>query len=385
MPAVSNPPAPVARLRPLERELSDIWRDQSFTRRGLTTAGGLPLRVVYRGRPGPGAGPDFRDAVLVLGGVPVQGDIELHVRASDFRRHGHHLDPAYGDVALHVVFIGDDGGETPLPGGGRAPVLVLGREANGRRAPFGEPCRDAVARSGAGAVTKTLDRLGLMRFRQKSAAWSKRLAAGEEPEQALWSGLLEALGYGGAREEMRCVAEAAPWQAVANAVRAGGAKAAAWVLRSTWLAAQPNALWQAGLRPGNRPERRIEGAAALVARFLERGGVAAALLAPLDEDESPETTIAALTVPRLVGRARAAEITANAVLPLAAALCGESAARRYEAQFARLPLTARYGAVRHLHEAAGEAVRVNTQRQQGMLYLLRQYCSQGGCGKCPLS
>ena len=36
-----------------------------------------------------------------------------------------------------------------------------------------------------------------MRFRQKAAAWRRRLAAGTQIEEALWSGLLEGLAYGG--------------------------------------------------------------------------------------------------------------------------------------------------------------------------------------------
>ncbi len=43
-----------------------------------------------------------------------------------------------------------------------------------------------------------------------------------------------------------------------------------------------------------------------------------------------------------------------------------------------------YGAVRHLHRALAP-VRPSARRQQGMLYLLKQYCTQGGCGRCPLS
>jgi hypothetical protein len=89
----------------------------------------------------------------------------------------------------------------------------------------------------------------------------------------------------------------------------------------------------------------------------------------------------------LIGRSRAIEVLANAVLPCLAAAGPEAAVRRAEAVYARLPLPARYGAVRHLHEAVGGAagVRANFRRQQGMLYLLKQYCTQGGCGRCPLS
>ena len=75
----------------------------------------------------------------------------------------------------------------------------------------------------------------------------------------------------------------------------------------------------------------------------------------------------------------------NAVLPLLAALGPEEHTRRAETLYGLLPLPARYGAVRHLHDAIGADVAINARRQQGMLYLLKQYCTQGGCGRCPLS
>ena len=104
-----------------------------------------------------------------------------------------------------------------------------------------------------------------------------------------------------------------------------------------------------------------------------------------EPDGAAKLLVAVLTVPRLVGRARAIEIAGNSVLPLAAALCTEPAASRIEDVFAELPLPARYGAVRHLHEVTRPDVGSSMRRQQGMLYLFHQYCTQGGCGKCPLS
>jgi hypothetical protein len=92
--------------------------------------------------------------------------------------------------------------------------------------------------------------------------------------------------------------------------------------------------------------------------------------------------LAALTAPGAIGRGRAIEIAANAVLPCAAAAGLDEAA---EAVYARLPSPAIYGSVRHLHQALGKAVPPNARRQQGMLYLLREHCTQGGCGRCVLS
>jgi hypothetical protein len=245
------------------------------------------------------------------------------------------------------------------------------------------------------AAGETLDRLGMMRFRQKAAGWRKRLRAGTAPEQALWEGLLEALGYGGERALLEEVARAVPWNSAAQAAHEGE-----WLVHRLLLRAEadlrPNLLLRRALRPGNRTARRLQAAAALACRFLNDGGIGAALLGPLDS-AAPETVtnllLETLTVEGTLGKGRALEVIANTVLPVAAALCGgENAAdwqggpavARFEAAFAALPLPGRYGAVRHLQEAVG-GVPVDTRRQQGMLYLLKNYCSQGGCGRCPLS
>lgn len=268
----------------------------------------------------------------------------------------------------------------------------------------------------------SLDRLGAMRFRQKAAAWRKRLAAGEEIEDALWSGLLEALAYGGERLAFRRLALELPWgslrrclltadDAVGRRWGADGnegeprigadfrgkdlprisADEARITVAVRALALLRDAYDGLGVassrspRPGNGVEKRLQGAAALAARFASPG-LAASLIGPLAEaGTAAKVLIEALTVRRLIGRARAIEIAGNAVLPIAAALCEEPAASVIEEVFAGLPLPARYGAVRHLHDVTGGTVAVGMRRQQGMLYLLGQYCTQGGCGKCPLS
>jgi hypothetical protein len=411
-----------------EADLARLWRDQTFPPEALTTTEGERLRVVYRGRCPGGPGPDFRDALIAAPGGMLRGDVELHVRSGDFRRHGHHLDPAYSGVALHVVFEADAPAPTQLVGGGRARVVALGAWVEGRAqeiqrwlerpALWHEPCRSALSRSGAPAVAATLDRLGDMRFGQKTAGFARRLAD-REPDAVMWEALLSALGYGGAEEPMTSLAQLLPW----GRLRADllplppGERARAAQSLLTAAAATVTATGTArAVRPANRPENRCKSAAVLAARFTDRGPAAAFL--PLVAAGDSPAMLALLTVPGLIGRPRAVELLANAVLPCLAATGSEAAGRRAEALFARLPLPARYGAVRHLHEAvggagwengkrtseygcgrvglpslefhrpdaaAGGSVRINFRRQQGMLYLLQQYCTQGGCGRCPLS
>jgi Protein of unknown function (DUF2851) len=383
---------------PAESELFAVWERQSYPRGSLRTGDGERVRVIYRVRPGAGPGPDFRDALVEFPGGVSQGDVELHVRTSDFRRHGHEGDPAYANVVLHVVFVDDGAGPTPLFGGGRAPVVAVGRAGElakraaarlgGRPAGYAEPCRSSVERLGPDAVGASLDRLGGMRFRQKAAAMVKLLAAGDAPEDVLWSGLLEALGYGGERDGLRAVAAALPWRELRMSLLRLPVEErtleATRILVSAWDLLKVKPGRAAGVRPRNQPEKRLAGAGQLAARFCEEG-LAAGLLPLLEEEGAPALVTTSLTVPGLIGRSRAIELAGNVVLPLAAALCGPPSAFRYEALLGRLPLPARYGSVRHLHRTIEGAVAADMRRQQGMLYLLRQYCTQGGCGTCPLS
>jgi hypothetical protein len=380
-----------------ERDLTRLWEGQRFPPAALVTTAGVPLRVVYRGLPGRGPGPDFRDAVLEAKGHTLRGDLELHLRASDFRRHGHHLDPAYDGLALHLVFWADEPGETRLAGGGSVPVAALGPWVARRsgqirrwleRPPlWSEPCRSAAERMGD-QTAAALERLGDLRFRARAREFRAARARGEG-EAALWRALLEGMGYGGNREAMAALARRLPWPALAALLR-GEAAAARPSLALASIAsaasAPPPLAWRSvGVRPGNSPARRLRAAALLAARWAEQGPASA--LRPLLEASAAEAADA-LAVREggrpLLGRGRALELLTNAVLPFFAAAGAEPKARAL-ALYRALPRPAAYGAVRHLDEAVGGALRVDARRQQGMLFLLRNYCSRGRCGNCPLS
>jgi len=380
-----------------ERDLAHLWEGQRFPPQALASADGQPLTVLYRGLRGRGPGPDFRDAVIQTPGGTLRGDVELHLRASDFRRHGHDRDPAYDGLALHLVFWADEGPHTLLAGGRRVPLAALApwverrseeiRRWLERPALWREPCRSAPARVGDAAVGAVLDRLGDIRFRRRTAEL-RRALRGEEPEEVLYQAVMEAIGYGGNREPFRLLALRLPWRQLRRSLAAlpPGERGGAALEVMLDAATQPPALAlrTAGLRPGNHPARRLEGAAFLLAPHVE-AGLASGLTAALDGDA--RRAVAGLTVREgraLIGAARALEVLTNAVLPFLAAAGGDGQARAMEL-YRALPRPAAYGPVRHLDDALGGAVRVDARRQQGMLFLRRHYCTQGRCGSCPLS
>jgi hypothetical protein len=355
------------------------------------TVDGAALRVIYRGRANFGPGPDFRDALVSAPTGLLRGDVELHVRSSDFQRHGHHLDAAYDRVALHVVFVHDGGGPTELASGERVPVVALAdwTERRARElqrwllsgARYEEPCRSAVARLGAGASGSVLDRLGDMRFRARAAAIARR-SAEAGAEQALWEALLEGAAGRGQRASFLETATVLTWEALRGRLAGVPARERARAAESLLGAAYhgPRRTPPRSARPFATPERRLRGIAVIAARCAG-AGLADTFAAALADERAPRRLLALLTVAGAIGRGRAIELATNAALPWLAATGREDEAIR---AYAALPLPARYGSVRHLH-AAGAAVPLGARRQQGMLYLLKQYCTQGGCGRCPLS
>ena len=87
-----------------ERLLAKLWKERAVRQTGLRTEAGKRVRVVYPGRSGVTAGPDFRDALLEVEGVGlVRGDVELHIRQSDWNSHGHGGDPKYSNAASPVT------------------------------------------------------------------------------------------------------------------------------------------------------------------------------------------------------------------------------------------------------------------------------------------
>jgi hypothetical protein len=85
-----------------ERFLRHIWSRQ-FLRRSLRTIDGLEVRVLAPGVLNTGAGPDFRESLVKVGGVTYRGDIEIHRTLIDWVVHRHQDDPHYNNVVLHVV------------------------------------------------------------------------------------------------------------------------------------------------------------------------------------------------------------------------------------------------------------------------------------------
>lgn len=80
-----------------------VWLNRLFPQTNLRTVDGRSLQILNPGTLNNGAGPDFFNAAVVIDGQKWVGNVEIHLRASDWHRHKHTEDPAYQTVILHVV------------------------------------------------------------------------------------------------------------------------------------------------------------------------------------------------------------------------------------------------------------------------------------------
>jgi hypothetical protein len=80
-----------------------IWRLQRF-KGDLSTTEGRVLEIKHAGLYNTNAGPDFFGANIRIDATLWAGNVEVHLRSSDWFVHKHHLDKAYDNIILHVVY-----------------------------------------------------------------------------------------------------------------------------------------------------------------------------------------------------------------------------------------------------------------------------------------
>lgn len=370
-----------------ESTLTALWLLGRVPERVLERA--LPFRLLRPGRAGRGPGPDVREtAFLAPSGATLAGDVEVHLRASDFVRHGHAADPAYAGVVLHLCWVDDRpdaGSATPLP----LPALA---------ASAGSP---GTARS---APTVAL------------SAW---MTAAEVER-------LVALGPDAARARPDCAEEAARVGPAGTAARVrdeGRRRLAERTWRAWRLAdrygfdgALRMLLERAVASSAGRARESSEQRAAAVDGVLRRlGGAGPAGTDPVEALARAALGGRAVLVAAVraagMGEARSAEVAWNAALPLVAALAAAyddaPLARATAALAEGWPAPRPYGRTRALAAALDEASPARDASSsggpgdvpaggasrpargalyaQGLLHLQDLWCARGGCGACPLS
>ena len=190
---------------PAERLLQAIWQHQHLRRDRLKTADGKTVRVLHPGFVSVEGGPDFQDAVVQIGDdAPRSGDVEIDLRADGWRAHGHHRNPNFQNVLLHVIWEearqrADAPVVLSLKNSLDAPLEELSlwfQNESPRALPksFRGRCSGSLQKLNGTQLAELLTRAAHVRFQAKAAQF-RTCARQSGWEQALWEGLFRALGY----------------------------------------------------------------------------------------------------------------------------------------------------------------------------------------------
>ncbi len=391
--------------------------------RELVTTGGQRLRIIHPGWANGGSGPDFHHAIIALKGKGLlKGDVEIHVSSSQWRSHGHHRDPGYNGVILHVVMWHDKDMPTMLQNGNRVPILTLQPylelspgELEGLcflLAEYDQPCHDLQARLGVAALGELLDGAGDERFGLKVTHFRRELAV-KEGDQIVYEGLMRALGYSKNKEPFQELAYRLPVTALQGIASGQSGQRRGLVLgkallNAAGLAPSPKRIdpwceaeWHlTGLRPCNRPQLRIAGAGYLLARYIEKGLVSGVLelVGGADPKRGYRILEHGMMVTgdgaksALIGWGRAREMAVNVVLPFAFAW-GETKLqpelREHTLELYRsYPKLEENQVTRQMRQQLfgeeGTTVVNSARRQQGLIHLYHHHCLSGDCIHCPL-
>lgn len=90
-----------------ERLLQYIWQFQYFNKQELQTTEEEVITILSPGLLNTDQGPDFSHAKIKVGLTTWAGSVEVHIKTSDWIKHGHVTDAHYNRVILHVVWEDD--------------------------------------------------------------------------------------------------------------------------------------------------------------------------------------------------------------------------------------------------------------------------------------
>lgn len=198
--------------------MQQIWRYRLWNAPRLRTVVGDDVEVVNPGIYNNVSGPDFLAARIRIGGRMWVGSVEMHIRASDWHRHGHDGDPAYENVILHVV--GDDDCDIQRADGTTIPVVVMSVEwgfveaFNNLLHPkslvlptCGERLRDIASV----IITSWVASLGMERLQRKADDVGQRLATTNgDWLQTVFVTVARGLGFGRNAQPMEQLARSIP-------------------------------------------------------------------------------------------------------------------------------------------------------------------------------
>jgi hypothetical protein len=90
-----------------EELLHFIWKYKLLKPGIYHSVKGRKIKIVHPGELNTNSGPDFFNSKIEVDGVLLAGNVEIHIRSSDWMKHGHQTDTSYNNLVLHAVYLYD--------------------------------------------------------------------------------------------------------------------------------------------------------------------------------------------------------------------------------------------------------------------------------------
>ena len=196
------------------------WHEQRFFDTNMEAIDRRPIRVLKPGIWNHNEGPDFMHAEIEIDGKLHVGDVEIHVRSSEWYAHKHHLNSRYNRVIVHAVLFNDDFNlRTRLQNGKRIPTVELLKWVAVDTGDLYDDTKDTTTEGLCRITGKPLniealkgvfESLGRERFLEKTESM-RLLRTRLDFEQLLYEGIMEALGYERNSKALRELAQHVPF------------------------------------------------------------------------------------------------------------------------------------------------------------------------------
>jgi hypothetical protein len=197
-----------------EEFLYYIWENRLLNK-DLQTTEGEKVDVVATGYRNTNSGPDFLEAKIQIGDKLWAGHVEIHVKSSDWNRHGHQTDKAYKNVILHVVYENDmQVNDIPtLELKGHFDESLFAQYQKLISSKNWIPCEKSIAQVPVFTRLSWLDRMAVERLESKSETVTKILNANQfDWEDALYKLLMRYFGLKVNNEAFETLANLLPFK-----------------------------------------------------------------------------------------------------------------------------------------------------------------------------
>ena len=197
-----------------EEFLYYIWENR-LTDKDLNTTEGEAVDIVATGYRNTDSGPDYLEAKIRIGDKLWAGHVEIHVKSSDWNRHGHQNDKAYKNVILHVVYENDTQvNEIPtLELKGHFDESLFTQYQRLISSKNWIPCEKSIGQVPVFTRLSWLDRMAVERLESKSETVTKILEANQfDWEDALYKLLMRYIGLKVNNEAFEYLANILPFK-----------------------------------------------------------------------------------------------------------------------------------------------------------------------------